>query len=146
MDSTLGLVSLLASRTFISALLRLLKYVTYTVHFTFLSGRLWTAGLKQLLIMSQPLRDSIDQAIAIFLQHTNLYTEFGYGHLFAGYKAVAYLGFSCQIVLTVELAYLSSVNIFLLYKIIAKLYKYSIWLLKYLYGVVSCSRRNILTI
>jgi hypothetical protein len=41
LDSALGLISLLATKTFIRNLLRILKYVTVTVHLAFLNGRIW---------------------------------------------------------------------------------------------------------
>lgn len=53
-----------------------------------------------------------------------------------GYVLIAYIGFSFQILLTLELSYLLSVNIFLLYKLIAKLYQYSINAISLLYSII----------
>ena len=145
LDSALGLISLLLSHTFILWLMRMLHYLTHTVHILFLGGRLWTSSFKELFEFSPFISEYGEIAIGWTLE-AGRYLSFTFNDLFTLYKMMAYLGLSCQILLTVELAYISSLNILLLYKCTAKLYKYSLKILAKLHQIVSSTLRNNLTI
>lgn len=144
-DSSLGLISLMFSHAFIVRLLQILRYVTSTVHLLFLGGRFWTSTIKSALEFSPAFSELLDTAIA-FVVETGKHISFSFDDLFVLYKVVAYLGLSCQVLLTVELAYLSSFSVLILYKGTALLYKHSLTLLVTLYRIVKSTLRNNLTV
>lgn len=77
-----------------------------------------------------------DTILSVIIEYSNKYLKMDLQSLSQGYVLIAYIGFSFQILLTLELSYLLSVNIFLLYKLIAKLYQYSINAISLLYSII----------